>query len=551
MGHGHSLFAWVCASAMGVLAFPGNAFAEDPPPAAELEPAPVPESAPMPVPEPVPAPAPVMPALSSGGVVQRDASLEATSSSGAFSLAAGLGGRVSAEAVQPFLTDNAGTTLHDDPVETRLRLNGNARYERFSLIAQGDVLTGATAGVPTDSTEYLDPPHAGFDRALLRKLFLQYQAPTWRFRVGQQTSQWGLGILANGGEHDPAPGEAFGDVRFGDLVYRALLAGRPFYGLGGAWRAIEPALAADLVVNDETAQYSAGDRAFQGVFALRFAVDDDHWFGLYTVYRHQYSITANAATSKLDAVVFDLAGKWRWPGAVLGGAFSVGAEAAYVTGSTTLAATEQAPSLAVQQFGAALKGSLKFDRWEWYLDWGFASGDENPYSDQVTGFHFNPDYNVGLVMFQEVLGWQSARSAARASDLTLVGQPPAGVQLLPSRGGVYDATYVFPRVRYGPRDWVDFYGGPLLAFTTSRLADFYTTTAYGGGEPLNSLGASPGNYLGTELDVGAQVRAKPGGIPVTATAELGYFIAGSAFAEPSGSNMSPIAAGRVRLAIPF
>jgi hypothetical protein len=504
----------------------------------------------QPAPVPVPAPAvPVEPSGPASGIERNGASIQANT--GAFSLGVGLGARVSGEAVQPFAVDNAGTTLKDDPIETRLRVEGDARYARFGVVGQADFLGGAVAGVPTNSSLYLDSPHPEYANALLRKLYLEYQAPTWVFRAGQQTSQWGLGILANGGEHDVAPGEGFGDVRFGDLVYRALLAGRPFYSLGGLWRAVEPAIGADLVQHDETADYSQGDRAFQGIFALRFAADDDHWLGIYTVYRNQHAVSANAQTRKLEAFIFDAAGKWRWRNAVAGGALSLGAEAAYITGNTTLAATTQEPTANVRQFGAALKSSLKFSRWEGYFDLGYASGDQNPYGDQISGFRFNPDYVVGLVMFQEVMGWQSARSAARASDPNLSGVPPAGVQLLPSQGGVFDAAYAFPRVRWGAQEWLDIYGGPLIAFATSKLTDAYNTTAYGGGSPTNSLGGSPGNYLGTELDIGAQARAKPGGIPVTATAEAGYFVPGDAFVDANGKVMPPVIAGRMRLAIPF
>ncbi|HEX4620807.1 MAG TPA: hypothetical protein VH208_04495, partial [Myxococcaceae bacterium] len=350
-------------------------------PTGEVPTAPVsdaPAAAAEPATPPTPAPAaPVEPATPASGIERSGASIQANT--GAFSLGVGLGARVSGEAVQPFATDNLGTTLKDDPIETRLRVNGDARVWRFGVVGQADFLGGAVSGVPTNSALYLDSPHPEYSNALLRKLYLEYKAPTWVFRVGQQTSQWGLGILANGGEHDAAPGEAFGDVRFGDLVYRALLAGRPFFSLGGLWRAIEPAIGADIVAKDETADYSLGDRAFQGIFALRFAADDDHYLGVYTVYRNQHAVGANAQTRKLEAFVFDAAGKWRWRRAVAGGALSLGAEAAYITGSTTLAATTQEPTANVRQFGAALKSSLKFARWEAYIDLGYASGDQNPY----------------------------------------------------------------------------------------------------------------------------------------------------------------------------
>jgi len=41
---------------------------------------------------------------------------------------------------------------------------------------------------------------------------------------------------------------------------RGLLIGRPLFSLGGGWRAVEPLVAADLVVRDGTADLYQGDR---------------------------------------------------------------------------------------------------------------------------------------------------------------------------------------------------------------------------------------------------------------------------------------------------
>jgi hypothetical protein len=73
-----------------------------------------PSAEPAPAPLPVPA-APAEPAAPASGVERNGASIQATA--GAFSLGVGLGARVSGEAVQPFATDNAGTTLKDDPIK--------------------------------------------------------------------------------------------------------------------------------------------------------------------------------------------------------------------------------------------------------------------------------------------------------------------------------------------------------------------------------------------------------------------------------------------------
>jgi hypothetical protein len=182
-----------------------------------------------------------------------------------------------------------------------------------------------------------------------------------------------------------------------------------------------------------------------------------------------------------------------------------------------------------------------------YLDFGYASGDQNPNDARQEAFKFNRDYPVGLVLFNEVLGWQSTRAAARAADPKLLGQPPEGVNLVPTQGAFSGAVYVFPKVRYGVREWIDVYGGPMFAWTTAKLTDPFNSKI-GGGTSQNYLGAHPGDYLGTELDVGLQVRFHP--VPqltLSGTLEGGVLFPGDAFNMGVGGVMGPVGLGRIRL----
>lgn len=60
------------------------------------------------------------------------------------------------------------------------------------------------------------------------------------------------------------------------------------------------------------------------------------------------------------------------------------------------------------------KLNLKKGRWGLLLDGGFASGDQNPYDARLQNFRFDANYKVGLVLFDQVLGYQSARTASGA-----------------------------------------------------------------------------------------------------------------------------------------
>jgi hypothetical protein len=114
---------------------------------------------------------------------------------------------------------------------------------------------------------------------------------------------------------------------------------------------------------------------------------------------------------------------------------------------------------------------------------------------------------------------------------------------------VSGAWYLFPRVKLAMTDWLDAYGGPLFAFGTARLTDAFNSRI-GGGTPINPLGASPGMYLGTELDLGVQARVKP--IPeltISITGEGGLFLPGDAYNLPGGGVMAPVGFGRLRLGV--
>jgi hypothetical protein len=448
-------------------------------------------------------------------------------------------------------TDRDLTRLSPSPLETRVRLVPRVGWRGLSLSAEVDLVSGALTGLPSATLRLGDTPHPRVEPVALRQLFVEYRGDTWVARAGQQASHWGLGLVANAGAQDARAGE-FGDARFGDLVWRAALAGRPLYRLGGAWRALEPTVALDLVVRDDTASFAEGDRALQGVFALRLNVDPERQVGIYTAFRRQRAaVPADPGDRTTDALVLDVAGRWLWVDEATGLAARVGAEVAWITGRTTLGRSDVARSYALRQLGAVLKGSLQRSGWEGALDMGYASGDHNPYDAHAQAFRFDPDHQVGLLLFREVLGWQTARTYARITDPDLAAVPPEGAALYPTRGAVFNAAYAFPRVRRGIREWLDVYGGPLLAVSTSALADPFNTRL-AGGTPRNALDGRPGRYLGTELDVGVQARTQPAaGMMAAATLEAGYFLPGSAFVDARGERMANVAAARVRLSMEF
>lgn len=451
------------------------------------------------------------------------------------------------------------------PLLTRVRVTPEIHLGGFGLVAEADAATGAIVGAPDVTADLADsaPGNDGWPTTKaqiarrvpypfitpldLRKLYLEYKWATGVFRVGQQTSNWGLGLLANDGAKDPEAGD-FGQQQFGNLVYRALLAARPLFAKGGAWRAFETAFAADLVVRDNFGEFVKGDRAFQGIIALRFAKDDNHNFGVYAVYRNQSNINVTDGGKQTQVFVFDFAGRWEFMKRRQRD-FKLGWELVGITGTTTQARNTTADLLQVRQLGFAVKSAYRIRKTTIYLDGGFASGDQNPSDDRVENFRFDRDYKVGLILFDQVMAYQTARAAARASDPNILGRPPEGTDVLGTAGSVSGAWYLYPRVKVAVLDWFDLYGGPLFAFSTAKLTDPFNSNV-GGGTALNFLNGTPGGYLGTEIDLGAQLRFHPvKELLLSVTGEGGLFLPGSAFSLPDGGVMAPIGFGRVRVAV--
>jgi hypothetical protein len=320
------------------------------------------------------------------------------------------------------------------------------------------------------------------------------------------------------------------------------------YSSGGVFRALEAIAAADLVVRDALADFDRGDRAFQCVGAVRLAKDDDHHLGLYVAYRSQRNPHATSGGKATDVVILDFAGRWellKRPSR----AFSIGWEVAGITGKTTEGRTVGAEMQSVAQFAAAVKASLRLLDKTFHLDAGYASGDHNPSDDRVQNFKADRDFKVGLILFDQVLAYQSARAVVRGSDPSLVGTAPESVERLATQGAVTSAWYLFPRLSVVVTDWASVFGGPLFAFSTAKLTD-PVSTQLSGGTSVNALGASAGRFLGTELDLGAQLRFSPSKpLTLASTFEFGVFLPGDAFRLAGGALMGPVGFGRIRLLV--
>jgi hypothetical protein len=445
--------------------------------------------------------------------------------------------------------------------------------DKLTIVGQAD-LTGVLLGdVAHDSQADQTPRdrYDGYSNVQPRWLYLEWLTPVGLLRVGQQPSHWGMGLVANDGDHP----SLFGDYRYGNIVEQVLFATKPL----GEKSPFVVALAGNLVYRDNVAQLTNGDHAWQGILAAFYEQGPD-MLGVYGVYRHQSTDRSSEPyfpyADTIDVAVADLAGHFARPVDVPGetayvfGSFEAATELGSTNAERTPDETLAGKKTSIQSYGGAVAAGVVLtgqkgprhddargrrpDLWGRLVaqvEVGYASGDANPYDDTEKRFVFDPNHKVGLLLFDEVMRWQTARAAVAAQDpkLTNGSRPPPGAWLLPSNGGVFGAEYVYPTMIYRPRPWLDLKGGAVIAQTTADFVDPYRVAAQGA--YVNYQGGDPKRHdLGVELDGGFETRIPlEYGLKLQLGAQAGVLFPGGALADASGATMKTpwIAIGRMGL----
>jgi len=446
------------------------------------------------------------------------------------------------EVSDPVVVDSDGTELPGGThanLLARVGVGWSSHELAAPWLIAAELELDAVSGLVTDRPDVEGeglPNDTGLATATLRKavVTLSYEG-FLSLRAGVTTSHWGLGLVANDGAHGWTPGSArFIDPRGGDRVLRGqIVVKTPGEVAFGA------ALAFDQVLHDESLR--PGDKAHQVIFAA-FAEAPRVRVGAYTVGRFQRS----EDHAEVTAYVADLYGELRWP---VGDALllTLAAEAAAVFGKTTLAPSAVYPEHDLLQLGAVLRVGLGTDAVGGVLDLVYASGDANLDDDRQSAFKADPNFDLGLVLFPYVVAAQTGRSAFTARSPALTGYPPDDLDRLPTRGSVSNTFALFPRLWFRPLAGLEAYGGPLIAFAPTPPTD-PLLTRLAGGDPRNARDASPGSYLGTELDLGLRYHFVAWGSALTAGLELGLLLPGSALdARGVDAESALVAAGRATL----
>ena len=146
------------------------------------------------------------------------------------------------------------------------------------------------------------------------------------------------------------------------------------------------------------------------------------------------------------------------------------------------------------------------------MEYDYASGDTDPRSNTpLTQFSFARDFNVGLLMFERVLAFQSARAAAvgieNLSQLSASSFPLTEVD---SQSRFTNAHAIFPQIKVNivnnDKHKLHTRLGVLMAWTAGDgVVDPVGTLLQEDGnqiqdDAINYHGGKPGRFYGTEID---------------------------------------------------
>jgi hypothetical protein len=440
---------------------------------------------------------------------------------------------------------------------SRLRATPELSIESVKIRAQFDVMTGTIFG---DSTSGVDaaleprmreapPGDDGSSGELVgirpfdfRQLYVEWDTGYGILRAGQQASNWGLGLLANDGDRP----QTWGYNRYGDLVERIAFATKPFNTVTDTfWKDLVTIVGADLVYRDHLADLWNGDLAWQAILAFLYRQEQNS-AGMYVAYRNQTFDDGD----QLEVVAIDLTGDWTFELAP-SWELQLAAEGVGVFGTTDAARSLTAPEHTIQQLGGAIRATADYaSQYFMGLELGAATADANTYDDQQLRFTFDPDYNVGLIMFEELWAFQYARAATLAGDPDLAGEPLPGLDLLSTNGGVSGALYLNPTFRARPWSWFQGSVGVLWGYATADVVSPFEQKV--NGVPANFMGgSSDGRNLGVEIDAAVDFFVPLRLVELQGGLQFGYLFPGAAFDDADGNALDPIWLLEGRVAMKF
>lgn len=410
--------------------------------------------------------------------------------------------------------DAEGSTIGQGLVlDQRLRAGMSFGSAGFEIGTEWDLMTGQVAG---DTWDLGDIDERGrdehrawtLDGFIPRWVGIRARTPMPGFLIEaglQPSTTWGVGMLANGGQGTTL----FGRVDRGDRVLRGRVSAVPFRMKDGQVLPLSFTLGIDRVVEDELAEWKDGEEAYQVIFSVLYRDPFGRAGGVFYTFRTQNQGGDDPRPTNVH--VIDGYAEGNVAVGDKGWKLRFAAEGAVIAGSTQYVLT-YADRTSTEVLSGGIAGEFDATSGSGEVDvhlragWSSATGD--PDAGTLGDFTFDRNYNVGLILFDEIMAGVEAATYNLLDDVSNSGSVPSGADLLVNEGSVRRAAYLQPAVSIRPVDYVLLRVGTVHAFATGPVAQpFYTFRA--GGSPRSHLNQAPeGNYLGSEID--AHVEIEPG-----------------------------------------
>jgi hypothetical protein len=356
----------------------------------------------------------------------------------------------------------------------------------------------------------------------IRHLYAQVNTPIGALRVGRQPVGIGMAVQTADGTGRT---NRFGVSDEGDRVDRIMFATKPLEVLKSPEdrdtserQGLIVALIYDRWASDSVRIF--GDDVHQFAYAFRWvepqagdftdlelqAFHAYRWNPDFETFVHTVGGRAAARYDGL-AAGFDIAGN-------IGSTREVSTAYSVVTNDPIVDQTiRQLGARAVVRYDWFLHDDDPLPMLTGYLEGDYASGDGDPEPrTTLSQFRFAEDTNVGLLLFDHIVRFQSARASAAGTEVIRA----LGAQTFPServntRGAFTDAVAIFPQIDFRPHQTVLIRGGVLVAWVPDGLVDPVASLQAKDGATIeddlvNFVGGKPGTFYGVEIDGRAQWR---------------------------------------------
>lgn len=454
--------------------------------------------------------------------------------------------------------DLSGTDVRDMRWgEQRLRMDLNFKASsKVGIVMQLDVLDGVLAG---DNGVYGQVPSPNFGVSLANKwpnlsswevglapgrdpvnpdsyvpvlaprepidvnlVYGEVVLPVGLLRVGRQPTGYGSGIAIHDGGRSNRWGvskytNASDRIIFGtklDEAIKVATQGPGYKADLSIERGVFLAFAFDWMVQGQPQTF--GDDLMRGAVALQWKVPSANWGGLRWKNFFAQVVATNLFNRNFHSDI------WSFPAKLEFGlndlrvslqyALNIGSTMEVSEGFAEL--SNRSPSLQdLKAMGARALIDYKIGPVTLTLEGDYATGDADPRSDtSIDSYSFARDVNVGLLLFEHILAFESARSVSvGVENLSSLDAASFPISEASTEGRFTNAIALFPQVKV---DWVNSRRhkvhtrfGVLFAWPEANgvVDPIMTILSADGNEisddAVNFHGGDPGDYYGTEYDL--------------------------------------------------